>query len=455
MLTAEFERLVSIGLGRAVLHLRDNDARPFRDAILDACLHNKAHDAQIDGGRAEYMVDLINASGDAAFFENAVIQSIGEPPKDWDTEQRFQIARLLAQSGNQLARQAMYSAFPTLGKSSSDVASEFIELDGIDGLLFVAGEIGVQLAHDPDRWENGELLFNAAEICGKEAVESSLAVAAFSNAGIRTYLDATEASRNKNSSVSRPDVSVLSYGEVKERIASRNASGILAKWGRTASDADIALAAHDLVQEMDPKRLIDCLRMFRQRPFPLNVDLLLRLVVSQPDGPIPRHALSALANVEDEKVRSLAFSLVETGASNRIYAVDLLIKNFREGDHEIIAAWWNAETDPDYLQSFGSSLVTFFAAHPGSPIEIDLLRNLYERQPCAHCRSSVVERLLELRALTDDLRRECEYDSYLETRDLVRFQPWKHPVFENHVNHGTSELADAYLCHSGAVPRET
>ena len=168
MITAEFERLVSIGLGRAVLHLRDNDPCPFRDVILDACLHNKAYDAQIDGGRAEYLVDLIQASGDPAFFENAVISSLGEPPKNWDTQQRFQIARLLAQSGNQSARDAMYSAFASLGKSASDVAVEFVELDGIEGLLFVAGEIGVQLAQDPDRWEDDELLFNGGRFAARK-----------------------------------------------------------------------------------------------------------------------------------------------------------------------------------------------------------------------------------------------------------------------------------------------
>ena len=423
MITAEFERLVSIGLGRAVLHLRDNDPCPFRDVILDACLHNKAYDAQIDGGRAEYLVDLIQASGDPAFFENAVISSLGEPPKNWDTQQRFQIARLLAQSGNQSARDAMYSAFASLGKSASDVAVEFVELDGIEGLLFVAGEIGVQLAQDPDRWEDDELLFNGGEICGKETVESSLMAAALSNAGIRHYLGAVETNRTLRSSVSRLDASVLGYSEVKERIASGNASGTLARWGRTASDADLALAAHDLVQETDPKRLIAYLNLFRQRHFPLDFDFLIRLVVSQPDGPVPRHALRVLANVEDEKVRSLAFSLVESGASNRIYAVDLLIKNFRDGDHEIVSAWWNDETDPDYLQSFGSSIVSFLTAHPGSPIETGLLRKVYERQLCAHCRHSVVERLLQLGGLTDNLRRECEYDSYPETRDLLRSQP--------------------------------
>jgi len=190
--STEFARLVSLGLGRAVLHLRENDPLPFREVILDACLHSKAHDAQVSGSRADYMLDLINESGDPHFFANAVIQSLTEPPKAWDTEQRFCLARLLAQRGDQSARQAMYVAFRSLGKAASDVALAFIELDGIKGLLFVAAEIGAQLAQNPEQWEDESLLLDAERICGKEATESALATAAKADARIQSYLAAVE-----------------------------------------------------------------------------------------------------------------------------------------------------------------------------------------------------------------------------------------------------------------------
>ena len=54
-----FERTVRLGLGRAVLHLRENDSHPYREIILDACLHNTAYDPQIDGTRAAHAMDLL------------------------------------------------------------------------------------------------------------------------------------------------------------------------------------------------------------------------------------------------------------------------------------------------------------------------------------------------------------------------------------------------------------
>jgi hypothetical protein len=38
----EFERLLHIGLGRAILFAQQNDLSPYRDLILHACLHNTA-----------------------------------------------------------------------------------------------------------------------------------------------------------------------------------------------------------------------------------------------------------------------------------------------------------------------------------------------------------------------------------------------------------------------------
>jgi hypothetical protein len=35
----EFEWILRIGLGRAILHLQKHDSKPYRDVMLDACLH--------------------------------------------------------------------------------------------------------------------------------------------------------------------------------------------------------------------------------------------------------------------------------------------------------------------------------------------------------------------------------------------------------------------------------
>jgi hypothetical protein len=415
----EFKNAIALGLGRAVLHLLDRDVHPFREVILDACLHNKAYDPQVEGSRAAYMLEAMRASGEPAFYADAVIRSLVEEADGWDTSQRFQIAKLLAQDGNESARQAMRSALTVRSTFDGEVAEAFIELDGLAGLVLVVRRIGELLTQNPERWEDDYLLSVASDIYGKESVESTLNGAAETDPNIKAYLDAVEQNRMLQSQSQRHGPASLTYGDVRSLIEANKAGGILHGWAKTASESDLVLAARDLIKETDPRKLKLYLTLFGKRKFSLEPSHLFRLV-ELPDGPVPRHALRVLANLEHESIRRLALSLVESGSSLRDYAIDLLANNFHDGDHAIIEAWCDAELDLGTLNAFDRSLRDFFAAHPDPECECRLLIKLYEREPCAHCRSSVVERLIALGALPERLRRECEYDSYADTRELVK-----------------------------------
>ncbi len=53
----EFREALGAGLGRAMIYARDHDMRPFREVILDACLHCHANDPQCEGNRVGFMLD--------------------------------------------------------------------------------------------------------------------------------------------------------------------------------------------------------------------------------------------------------------------------------------------------------------------------------------------------------------------------------------------------------------
>jgi hypothetical protein len=363
------------------------------------------------------MFEIIRSSGDGAFYADAVIRSLSEDEDNWNTPQRFELARLLAQAGNSLAREAMYTAFRTKELSASDIAAQFIELDGIQGLLFVLRQIGEQLATNANQWEDYSLLFAAGEICGRDVVDAAVLEASNADENIKAYLKAAEENRRLGQQAERPDPKTLTYGQIHSLIESKRAGGVLREWAAQASSSDLELAAHDLIQEKDFEKLRSYLMLFRKRSFPLDIDHLLQLL-ELPDGPIPFHTLTVLANLEHERVRSLAFKLIET-KSRRGWAIDLLIKNFQESDYSNVEAWCDAEQDSGTINAFDRSLRDFFAAHPNPEAEMRLLLNLYEKEPCAHCRSYIVERLLGMNALTDVLKRECRHDSYADTRALV------------------------------------
>lgn len=418
MNATQLEKAVALGLGRAVVQLLDHDAGPFHKIILDACLHNKAYDPQVEGGRAAYLKDLMRASGDEAFFEKALVDSLAKEADDWDLTQRFELAGLLAKEGNQEAHLAIKEAFRGKAVFSSEIASQFIELEGIPGLLFVADRIGETLKRNPGQWEDDYLLSMARETCGGEAVEAALKTSAESDENVRAYLTAVAENQVLRTENIKFDSKTLTFTEVQELMEGDGAAGILREWAQTASNTDIVLAAHHLLQETEPKKLRLYLTLFRSRRFPLGLERLFELV-DWPDGPVPRHALGVLANLEDERIRTLAFKLVETESSLRDYAIDLLVNNFHPGDHTTVEGWCDAECDPGVINAFDRSFRNFFAVHPDPKREQRLLAKFYEKEPCAHCRCAVVERLLALNGLPDNLRRECAYDSYADTRDLL------------------------------------
>lgn len=403
-----------LGLGRAVLFVDGPLAPPFSEAVLEACLQNKARDPQIEDSREQYMLDIVRRTGNPSFYTDHILAVPAVDPDSWDVGQRLEMLRLLAQEGDSQARCAMIATFEaTFGPSNGgSFASEFIELDGIAGLLFVMERIGAWLREDEERWVDDMLLSLAGGMFGTDAVSSAVSERARIDVNVAAFLERANATSVEWTDDSR----VLSYEQVRIHIRSGR-SGYF-DWVKRAGPVELEFAALDLIHETECDQLLAYLKIFRNRRFPLDCEHLIRLTAS-PDGGVARRALLALANVENDKVRQLALSLVESRSPHRIFAIDLLVNNFRSGDQERVANWCKEETEPDFINGYGLDLGEFFRAHPSDKIETELLVALYDRQPCSHCRHNIVQRLIELNALPDDLRAESKFDSYLETRELV------------------------------------
>ena len=97
----------------------------------------------------------------------------------------------------------------------------------------------------------------------------------------------------------------------------------------------------------------------------------------------------------------------------------MLDRNFQPGDHEIVLRWFENETDRDASHRMEIDLEKFCRHHPDSVAERAVLLSLYERGPCSFCREGVLQRLIELDALSPELRRECEFDANEDIRQLV------------------------------------
>src|SRR5262249_26078764 len=136
------------------------------------------------------------------------------------------------------------------------------------------------------------------------------------------------------------------------------------------------------------------------------------------DWRVANGAVSALAHISHDTVRELALERLRT-SERAAHGVELLAKNYREGDYRLIEALNVRGMDDWACHRLGIEVRHFVEKHL-SHEAVASLRLLYEHGPCSLCRGGVVELLLKLDGLTDAMRAECRYDASAEVRSLAR-----------------------------------
>ncbi len=416
----QFRHLLHLGHGRAILYASSHDIQDFRQIILDACLHCHAYDPQIEGTRASYMLDLLDLVPDKQPYYEAVLNALPDSMDDWDAVQRFHFAACLALDGNERARQAMYENYNPGPMNGEAIAIDFLEMDGIKGLLFVAEKIGALLMSTTEEVDLGWLLSASKEKLGEQLTQEALQKVGGENPRIEAYRLAEEASRSRLDERLRNSGEMMNvpYEHVRRKLL-ETTGGWITSWGQRASEADLDQAARGLVASRNPKEQYAHLRIFARRRFPLDVRILLSLVNLEKER-VGLAALGALSQIAHPTVRQLAFRLVETRAKWRGQAVALLARNFQPGDHATALRWFETEEDAETAHSLGMDLTDFWEEHPDKETELLMLHALYERGPCSFCREKVVRRLIEREALTETLRLECSHDANCDIRELVK-----------------------------------
>ena len=415
----QFRQALRLGLGRAIVYARLHDVREFRDAILDACLHCYSYDVQTEGTRASYMYDLVGCLPNKDFYVSEVLRSLAASGDDNDAAQRFHFAACLALDGSEEAKRAMYDSYAPGPRMGELIGIDFLKMDGIKGLLFVAERIGPLLIAKPEEVDTGYLLRQSFEICGEQTTWDALRDAGARNSAIEAYrLAATKTHGRSSEQSHRPEITSLRYEQLFHEVPA-NKPFLLLKWGERANDQELELAAKGLIGAKDSKQQLAHLRIFARRRFPLDPHALVALADVEGDR-VGFAAVKALSHIEHPAVRALAFRLMDTRARARGGAVDLLAPNFQDGDHAIVLRWFQEEEDREALHSLGMDSLDFWKRHPHEQTEIPMMSALYEKGPCSFCRERAVTRLLDRGALDEPLRAECAWDANSDIRDLVK-----------------------------------
>lgn len=421
---AEFRRLLLLGLGRAVLYAREHDVSAFRELILDACINCYAIDPQIEGTRADFMLDLVDGLPDSEFYLDEVLKSLPNCGDDWSAKQKFRFAARLAKGGNERAKRIMYESFSPGPNMGDGIAIEFMNLDGMDGWLFAVEKLGMLLSGNPAHADLGWLMSNATEYLGEQTVYARLREEAKQNPFVQVYLSAVEPSNAKyNQPLFSDWLKSASYEQLKTKLPMKWPVS-LGFWGKRASEEDFVQAAFGLKNATDSEMQRSHLAIFWRRPFPLDHNILLQFAGSSNEK-IQWAALKALSQITDLAVRTLAIELVQTKSKWRGLAIELLELNFQPGDHEIVLDWFETEDELETLHTESRTLLAFWSANPSEEFHNRMLLSLYEKCPCSFCRESAVSKLLERNALPEHLRKECAWDANDDIRELIRVDKLK------------------------------
>lgn len=156
-------------------------------------------------------------------------------------------------------------------------------------------------------------------------------------------------------------------------------------------------------------------RVFVRRRWPIEPEPLFELTKSKNWG-VRRGAFRVLEEIQSPVVRR--FGLKELKKRwNGPLASDLLLKNYRPGDEELVRQRADHSRDLDELHSVLTTLLKMVERQPD--VADEYVTYLYDSMPCSFCRFFVVKEMIKRGLMTDAVREECRYDASEDTRELV------------------------------------
>lgn len=409
----QFEEELKKGTGKAILLFKRYYKKvDFVPALIEASLHNPDYDPQCSGSRAGYLYEMMQLLPNRIAIENEILKRFLKIYR-CSVQQLFRLALLFAKNGNDFARPIIYRKFKKEIRTPDRGAGgdEIVELDGLNGLLFVAEELGRSLIAKETYWEDIAFIRSAEEILNKKNLLGFLRRAGKSNSKIRVYVQAVEKSMRKKKPWKR-----LSYIEVKSRIA--NNKQVPLAWGFGASKKELLQAASDLLKEPDKKKILSYLKLFSYRTkFPLGYKPLLNWNKFN-SNELKERVFVLLSAFKSPEIHKLAISNLK----NDLFigrSMQLLGKNFQERDANLVSKVLKWENDPDEFH-FGAMNIRDICAKKRPKSALKLLLPIYRRGYCAGCRERLVRTLVKNRIMPAWIRKETLLDSNFDTRQYVK-----------------------------------
>lgn len=419
---AAFAAALRTGHGRAIQHIQDHGSNGLEEIIIEVCVTSLSYDPQLEAERAPWLFSIVDRAKLTADVVQAIRESINTAPAESsrDSDQRSAILKELAASGSEDARRLLYSSLARSSNTADVIsAKEIVALDGVDGLIYVARQMGQWMQADPDFWDDDSMIAGFDASTGIEGGLAVLEREAAVDSDIASYLARIRKTRDSLSSSSTRFEAMFLKGDEVVAYVKKNPKDQcfwLRMWGTQASDdqREIVFAALVAAEESEHvKRLFRC---FAKTGLPRLESRLLRWI-DHVDAQVQWAAVAALAPMTHGKLRQVAMRLIAGG--NIANGVALLVRNFLEGDFSRCAEHLLQLADADETHHLVGELLDLCEAHLGHKA-LDCLLYVYEFSPCSTCRKRAVKALIDTNTAPAWVLAESLFDADPETRAFVR-----------------------------------
>ena len=414
----QFLNSLKRGTGEAYLIAKNNPKTDFSNQIIKGVLNIFAYDGQCEGNRAQYIFDIISISKQKDKIRNAVLQGLATEQTDtWNLTHLFALAKLFAKQNDNEVKQAIYNRFLNNPIEGSDWvgAYEILELDGLNGLFYVAEKFGKYIEQNPDDWQDGWIIKRFQDENKNIKVDEELKKKAKTNKFIRIYLDSI---KRTNKSQEKHKTKPTKYNDIIDEVLNSKPF-ISFRRKRNLTNEEIHQIAKRLIDETDKTNIEKLLDIFDFYKFPYDSQIILDFGKQNRTSKnrIVENAIDALKHLKSKDIRNFALDKIQK-SKNPIDYLEILVSNYKSGDYKLLSEIANKTNNEHKIEQLAGIYTDIYKANKTKECK-EALEILYQKMNCAIHRNGIVELLNENKVLSDKIGDEIKFDSYLETRKLL------------------------------------
>jgi len=431
-----FKIALAKGLGRAMIHVKQNGLDNVADLVLTACLHNQTYAPQFEGSRADWLFAMFKDSSYYPRFQTAILKRLHGKTALWDRYECCNLAKEMALHGDDEARQSLRQyVINQITRLPHDEfysgSNEWFEVAGNEGAIELARIYGQQLLDNPDY--ECEVLYLYLD---KENLKDILAEHAHHDPLVKRYWDyldengalapstpvdeaTQELQRQKRLQISRKLRTL-------DNILSDARAGVSEYprhymfFGRIATSEELEKIYTNLLTETNDKARIRLLWVFKRAILP-RLDKQLFEWANSSNQALRNALINALAQLSDPQVHDLARQKMRQhelldGDSN---AIDLFIHNYDNDAGLIMQALTSVEPNDKEAYDLGFSIIKVAEQYDDLALA-NPLRWLYENSPCTLCREDAIFQLIKRQRFDQTLVNECLFDARATIRAFAK-----------------------------------